>query len=125
MTPEPILQRDGAREAMACDVVVGAVPAGRATAIRLGPIDPDPSVVVLDKGSQAGAHTLSGEVMVPRAMQGLFANRQALGTSMNPPARLTPKDAALPGRTCDIKDRTQNMVWVAPEGGRGPNDAGM
>lgn len=28
-------------------------------------------------------------------------------------------------KTCDIKDPTQNIVWVAPEGGGGPNYAGM
>ena len=28
-------------------------------------------------------------------------------------------------KTCDIKDPTQNIVWVTPEGGGGPNYAGM
>ena len=28
-------------------------------------------------------------------------------------------------KTCDIKDPTQNIVWVAPEGGGGPNYSGM
>ena len=32
---------------------------------------------------------------------------------------------AADGKTCDIKDPTQNIVWVTPEGGGGPNYAGM
>jgi hypothetical protein len=35
------------------------------------------------------------------------------------------KDKILHCKTCDIKDPTQNIVWVTPEGGGGPNYAGM
>jgi electron-transferring-flavoprotein dehydrogenase len=52
-------------------VVVGAGPAGLAAAIRLKQLDPDISVCVLEKGSQVGAHILSGAVMDPRAISEL------------------------------------------------------
>ena len=54
------------REAMDFDVVVvGAGPAGLATAIRLKQLAPDLSVVVLEKGAEVGAHILSGAVIDP------------------------------------------------------------
>jgi electron-transferring-flavoprotein dehydrogenase len=54
------------REAMEFDVViVGAGPAGLAAAIRLKQITPETSVVVVEKGSEVGAHILSGAVIDP------------------------------------------------------------
>ena len=62
-----------ARDAMEFDVViVGAGPAGLAAAIRLKQLSPDTSVVVVEKGSEVGAHILSGAVIDPVALDQLI-----------------------------------------------------
>jgi electron-transferring-flavoprotein dehydrogenase len=66
------------RENMEFDVViVGAGPAGLATAIRLKQLNPDISVVVVEKGSEVGAHILSGAVMDPVGIDRLLPEWRA------------------------------------------------
>src|SRR5262245_61199937 len=61
------------RESMEFDVViVGAGPAGLAAAIRLKQLSPDTTVVVVEKGSEVGAHILSGAVIDPIALDRLL-----------------------------------------------------
>jgi electron-transferring-flavoprotein dehydrogenase len=86
MTPEQILEQFGPRESMAYDVViVGAGPAGLSTAIRLKQLHPDASIVVLEKGSEPGAHILAGTVMDPRAISELFPDWKERGAPLNQP----------------------------------------
>ncbi|MEY3381580.1 MAG: hypothetical protein RL468_2178 [Pseudomonadota bacterium] len=70
-------------------VVVGAGPAGLSTAIRLKQLATEQgrevSVVVLEKGSEPGAHILSGAVMDPRALKELLPNWKELGAPLNQP----------------------------------------
>ena len=76
------------RESMQFDVViVGAGPAGLAAGIRLKQLAVEQgrevSVCIVEKGSEVGAHILSGAVMDPRAMNELFPDWKNLGAPLN------------------------------------------
>ncbi|MBL4868433.1 MAG: electron transfer flavoprotein-ubiquinone oxidoreductase [Pseudomonadales bacterium] len=74
------------RETLEFDVVIiGAGPSGLATAIKIRQLNTDVSVCVLEKGSEVGAHILSGAVMQPTAMEELFPNWKDLGAPLNVP----------------------------------------
>jgi len=72
------------RESMDVDVlIVGAGPAGLSCAIRLKQLNPDIHVCVLEKGSEVGAHLLSGAVFEPRALNELIPDWKDKGAPLN------------------------------------------
>jgi electron-transferring-flavoprotein dehydrogenase len=89
-----------AREAMEFDcVIVGAGPAGLAAAIRLKQVNPEISVVVVEKGSEVGAHILSGAVIDTIGIDALLPDWRS--------------DADTPIKTAVSDDR---FYWLSAKG---------
>ena len=77
-----------AREQMEFDVViVGAGPAGLSAAIRLKQLAPEAAVCVVEKGSEVGAHILSGAVIEPRALDELLPDWRERGAPLHTEAK--------------------------------------
>ena len=142
--PDPCRPRDGPpaagepvqRESMEYDVViVGGGPSGLACAIRLKQLAAqqgrETSVCVLEKGSEIGAHILSGAVIDPRALNELFPDWKERHAPLDTEARedrvlllteqtvLQAAGAAVPAQRRQLRGEPRQPLPLAGDAGRG------
>jgi electron-transferring-flavoprotein dehydrogenase len=105
MNSEDILAQYGPRESIEYDVaVVADGPGGLATAIRIKQLaaekGQDVSAVVREKGSEPGAHILSGAIMDPRALTEMFPDSRERGAPLNQPSPTMPTSSSARNGPC-------------------------